>query len=171
MSRRRRREHEAGRVRKTVEVLVSGLFGMTVVGVVLLLLQNGTTPSPGPSPTATVSGQAFPTGAADSGLVSVRSADAGTVTAGPSVNSPNTGSGTAAAPQGAQGAQETGRTEPATPATAPASGSQNTATSPASSTAASSSTAISTPSASASSTGGALGGLVGGLVGGVLGLL
>jgi hypothetical protein len=170
MSRRRRREREAGRIRKTVEVLVSGLFGMAVVGVVLMLLQNGSTPAPEPSPTSTVTGQAFPTGGADGGLVSVRSADAGTVTASPSVNSPNTGPASATAAQGAQGAQETGHTEPATPTTAPASGSQNTATAGSGTTAASGS-ASATASPSSGSSGGGLGGLVGGLVGGVLGLL
>jgi hypothetical protein len=169
MSRRRRREHEAGRVRKTVEVIVSGLFGMAVVGVVLILLQNGSAPSPAPGPTSPVSGQAFPTGGVDGGLVGVRSADPGTLTATPSVASPNTGAAGTPAAQGAQGAQETGHTEPATPTTAPATGSQTTVTSPAGSTSAAPTSA--TPTASASATTGALGGLVGGLVGGVLGLL
>ena len=35
MSRRRRRVREAGPVRKSIEVVVSALFGMAVVGVVL----------------------------------------------------------------------------------------------------------------------------------------
>jgi hypothetical protein len=169
MSRRRRSEREPGRVHKTIEVLVSGLFGMAVVGVVVLILQGGSTPAPAPTPSSTVSGQAFPTGGADGGLVSVRSADPGTIASTGGVNSAGTGSAPSSPAEGAQGAQETGRTEPATPTTAAAT--RSTATGGSSSTGTSSGTAAASPSASASSTGGALGGLVGGLVGGVLGLL
>lgn len=170
MSRRRRREREPGPVRKTVEVLVSGLFGMAVVGVVLVLLQNGADSSPAPLPTATVSGEAFPTGG-DGGLTGVRSARAGTVEATPSVNSPDTGSAAGTEPPGARGAQESGRTEPADPTGAPSTPSQPTATAGTGSTAVSSATAAPSASASASPTGGTLGGVVGGLLGGVIGLL
>jgi cytoskeletal protein RodZ len=167
MSRRRRREREPGRVRKTVEVLVSGLFGMAVVGVVVALMQSGASPSPSPSPTAIVSDRSFPGDGANGGPVSVRSADPGSVetTAGP-VNAAATGTIPSSPAQGARGAQATGRTEPADPTTA---ATQSSATAQSGTSASSSSTA--TAGSTASSSGGGLGGLVGGVVGGVLGLL
>ena len=166
MSRRRRLVREPGRLRKTVEVLVSALFGMAVVGVVLVLLQNGSAPAPGPIPTATVSGRALPTDGADGGLVSVRSAATGTADAPGTLYSASPGTAPSTADQGAQGAQETGRTEPVTPTDSP-SRSQGTASAGTGSTATSSSTATPSPSSS----GAGLVGVVGGLVNGVLGLL
>ncbi|MBR7827497.1 hypothetical protein KDK95_14355 [Actinospica sp. MGRD01-02] len=166
MSRRRRREREPGRVRKTVEVLVSGLFGMAVVGVVVALLQSGASPSPSPSPAATVSDRSFPGDGANGGPVSVRSADPGTVETTGQVNAAATGTIPSSPAQGAQGAQATGQTEPADPTT---SATQSSGTAKSSASASSSSTA--TASSTASSSGGGLGGLVGGVVGGVLGLL
>jgi hypothetical protein len=175
MSRRRRRVREQGRVRKTVEVLVSGLFGMAVVGVVLVILQNGSASAPNPSPSATVTGQTFPTGGTDGGLVGIRSASTGTPSTPGAVRSAKPGA-VASASAGAQGAaeaQETGETVAARPtSTKTPGGSQSTPTA-GSSTSGSTATATAAASATAtaSSTTGALGGLVGGLVGGVLGLL
>lgn len=167
MSRRRRLVREPGRLRKTVEVLVSGLFGMAVVGVVLVVLQNGSATAPGPIPSTSVTGRTFPTGGTDSGLVIVRSATTGTPSVPGAVYSAGTGTvpSSTAGGQGAQGAQQTGQTEPVS--RTPSSGSQSTASSGASSGASSSAS----PTPSASSSGGGLLGVVGGLVGGVLGLL
>lgn len=176
MSRRRRREREPGRVRKTVEVLVSGLFGVAVVGVVVLILQHGSTPAPDPAPSATVTGQAFPTGGAEGGL-GIRSADTGAVTTPGAVRSAAPGAipSTASGAEGATEAQQTGRTVPASTATAGSAsgGSQSTPTagsSTADATGTSAATASASPSASSTSGSGLLG-VVGGLVGGVLGLL
>ena len=70
MSRRGRRR-EPGRVRKTVEVLVSGLFGVAVVVVVLALVQHGsTTPTP-PAPYPTDS---YPVGGSAGGVANAAAA-------------------------------------------------------------------------------------------------
>ena len=166
MSRRRRRVREAGRVRKTVEVIVSGLFGVAVVGVVVMLLQGGSSPAAViPSPTSTGLGQGGPSNGADGGL-GINSAAAGTQNpSASSVNAAATGSPQSPA-QGATAAQETATREPATTSAA----STGTAQSSASAGTASAS-ASAAPSASSSSGAGLLGGVVGGLVGGVLGLL
>lgn len=160
MSRRRRRVPEAGPVRKTVEVVVSALFGMGVVAVILVLLQGGPSPaSQGPEPTVgSTAGYDGGSDGGDGGL-GIRSADPGTP-------GPTTGTVYSAQPaptptgpsEAGSAAQQTGSTEPATP-TPTASGGTGSASGSAS------------PSASASSGTGALGGVVGGLVGGVLGLL
>jgi hypothetical protein len=166
MSRRRHRVREAGPVRKTVEVVVSALFGMAVVGVVLMLLQSGSSPaSQGPYPP--VSSTETAAGYGGDGGLGIRSADAGSQ--GPS------GSGTvysaqpaptpSASAQGASAAGQSGASEPV--GTAPAAGSSTQgSTQPGASA-----TGTAAASASASSGSGALGGVVGGLVGGVLGLL
>jgi hypothetical protein len=176
MSRRRRLGREPGRVRKTVEVLVSGLFGVAVVGVVVLVLQHGSAPAPSPGPSTSVSGQAVPTAAGYGGLGGIHSADTGAVTTPGEVRSASTGGapGTAPAAQGATEAQETGATEHAAPTTARSAsgGSQGTAAAGSSSTTGGTSTSGPSPSPSPSSTNeSGLVGIVGGLVGGVLGLL
>ena len=152
----RRREH--GRVRKTVEVLISGLFGVGVVVVVLALLQGGRSAAPAQPylPFATVTAPG-----ADASVGGVQNAaaasDSPSPPIGPSPLAPAPDPGTA---QGATEAQVTAATRPATPTTAAA---------PQTSAAPSSTAPEASPSASASSSGSA--GLLGGLVGGVLGLL
>ena len=174
MSRRRRRGREPGRLRKTVEVLVSGLFGVAVVCVVVLVVQNGSPPAPDPAPSATVSGQAFPTGGAAGGI---RNAETGAVTTPGQVRSASTGSAPSpgSTGQGAVEAQQTGATKAASATAAgPGSGgSQSTPTAGSGTsdgTAASTAAASASPSASSTSQSGLVG-VVGGLVGGVLGLL
>jgi hypothetical protein len=167
MSRRRRRVREAGRVRKTIEVIVSGLFGVAVVGVVAMLLQGGSSPAAvTPSPTSTGLGQVGQSYGADGGL-GINSAAAGTrnPSAG-TVNAAATGAPQSPA-QGATAAQETATREAAS---SPAAPTDTTAQSSASAGSAGASAGAS-PSASTSSGAGLLGGVVGGLVGGVLGLL
>lgn len=171
---RRRRVREAGPVRKTVEVVVSALFGMAVVAVVLVLLQGGTSPaSQGPDPGASTTGQTG-YGVGSDGGIGIRSADPGTqgapsgtdtvYSAQPAPTTPAT------AAQGATAAQASGATSAATTATTkPATAASGTATGSAGSGA--SATASASASASPSASSGALGGVVGGLVGGVLGLL
>jgi hypothetical protein len=175
MSRRRRRVREAGPVRKTVEVVVSALFGMAVVGVVLVVLQGGTSPaSQGPDPAATLTVPTADQGVGADGGIGIRSGDTGTQSA--------TGSGAteySAVPapnpttpaQGAEPAQESGTGVPASSSRAggTAGASQTSGTGSARPSTGASGGA--SASASASSGTGALGGLVGGLVGGVLGLL
>lgn len=166
MSRRRRRVREAGRVRKTVEVIVSGLFGVAVVGVVVMLLQGGSSPAAvTPSPTATGLGQVGQSYGADGGL-GINSAAAGTQNPSDStVNAAATGAPQSPA-QGATAAQETATREAASSPAAPGTTAQSSA-----SAASAGASASASPSASASSGAGLLGGVVGGLVGGVLGLL
>lgn len=165
MSRRRRRAHEAGPVRKTVEVLVSALFGMAVVGVILVLLQGGSSPaSQGPGPQGVGTTQAGLDGGGDGGL-GIRSADPGTQSsASGTIYSAQPAPTRSQPTEGATVAQQTGTTVPTGGAGTTAKGGGGSSTG-------ASATATASASTSSSASTGALGGVVGGLVGGVLGLL
>lgn len=178
MSRRRRRVREAGPVRKTLEVVVSALFGMAVVGVVLLLLQGGATPAAtGPQPEASAAGQGQPGAVAglDGGL-GIHSAAPGTPSLGGTLvysAVPAPGASTPPA-QLASPAQAGGSERPAGSASPGASAGHGTGSGGGGSTGTAAATSGATPSPSSTADSGLLGGIVGGvgaLVGGVLGLL
>lgn len=173
MSRRRRRVREAGPVRKGVEVVVSALFGMGVVGVVLLMLQGGASPgTAGPQPGAPAGqGEVAGSSAGLDGGLGIHSAAPGTPSPDAStvysaVPAPDPATADARRPSAAQAG---GTDEPAGP---PSPGTKNSPTSAPGG--GSGATPTSGPSPSSSADPGLLGGLVGGvggLVGGVLGLV
>jgi len=176
MSRRRRRVREAGPVRKSVEVVVSALFGMGVVGVVLLMLQGGASPAatqPRPEPGGAGQGQVAGSTAGLDGGLGIHSAAPGTPSPGTSTvysAVPAPDPATTAPAQRPSAAQAGGTDQPAGPTATknqptsdPGGGSGQTGGATSGSGA--------TPSPSPSSDPGLLGGLVGGLVGGVVGLL
>lgn len=157
-------------MRKAVEVFVSGLFGMAVVAVVVIMLQGGGTPTPTyPAPNQTMGASLPPAPVYGSGGYAVHSAAAGTASVPASVGGVDSMGGKSTPPprQQATPAQAGGVTKPVTPSSPPHSPSAGPSGHPTGTPGGGPS-----PSPSPTQSGpGLLGGLVGGLLGGVLGLL